>query len=242
MPNQNAVENVHDSLYDSYIQPTGRLVGYATEQVLREHWRYFCSRRTDCATLLGEMPARADAARIVTEWLACHRAALVRTVRGWCSEATRPWVDDVVQELFVVLRASLERYFDPQRGSIPIWVAMLVRRIMGRWSRAAEPVGGLEPDEIEALDKSPEEVVGEREQIARATAARATLPGRDALVLQLGFLESADHHQVGRQLGLSHSNAKVSRFRALGRLRAALQQAGRRHPSAAATDAPRAVA
>jgi len=150
-----------------------------------------------------------------------HATEVACTVRRMTSGH---YVDDVVQEVFLLLWRAPER-FNPGRGSLAAYLAMLARsktidvlRTEGAWQRrhlkhGPERTSGPEVEDL-ALDR-----VG----VADLQSALRALPMSERVAIELAFFGGYTYQQVAAQLEEPEGTIK-SRIRAgLRRLEAALR-------------------
>jgi RNA polymerase sigma-70 factor, ECF subfamily len=125
--------------------------------------------------------------------------------------------EDVVQDVFVTIWRNPDK-FDPERGSLPGYVAMMARsravdRMRSRQARdaAVERLGRR--DERDAVSESPADAVLRRDEGTRALQALADLPAaqREAVLLAYGrdlsAAELAD--AAGVPLGTAKSRLRL---------------------------------
>jgi RNA polymerase sigma-70 factor, ECF subfamily len=143
--------------------------------------------------------------------------------------------EDVVQDVFTALWRDPSK-FDPRRGSLPAYLAMMARsRAVDRVrSRAAGVAAverlGVRDAEREGAEESPAERVGRRDQAGRVLAAVGELPPaqRDAVLLAYG--RGLTTAELARAAGVPLGTAKSRLRLGLKRTREALGAA----PDAAA--------
>jgi len=167
----------------------------------------------------------------------------------------RSLAEEVVQETFLALwdRAEL---FDPDRGTLTVWLASIARhRAIDRFRAAgrripAAPFSSLvdeTPDAPATLDRligtsrplaggaaelGPDEVITRRESQALIVAAVHELPDAERQVILLAYRDGLSQSEIAERLGWPLGTVKTRSRRALGRLRAALAEADRQSGSA----------
>ena len=153
-----------------------------------------------------------------------HQARAARVAFGICGSTQE--AEDAVQEAFVKAHAALHRV----RPDLPLrpWMMQIVantarnrRRSIGRReraherARAAEPVPFAGPAEETALAQ-----LGDRP----LWAALERLSARDRRVLALRYLAELSEAETAAALGVAAGTVKSRTSRALGRLRAILEE------------------
>ena len=149
--------------------------------------------------------------------------------------------EDVVQDVFTTLWRHPDK-FDPQRGSLPGYVAMMaasraVDRMRSRnaGSAAADRLAVLDAQREQGVE-SPEDAVMRRHEAGRVLAAVAELPAaqRDAVLLAYGRgLSTAEIAKAaGVPLGTAKSRLRqgLQRTRQASRARIARRRAARPRP------------
>jgi RNA polymerase sigma-70 factor (ECF subfamily) len=126
--------------------------------------------------------------------------------------ASREDAEDVVQEVFVDLWRSADR-FDPQVAEEITFVAMIARRrVIDRLRRGAE---GPDPAGDAAVDGRLE--LGEQARLADAQLAQ--LKPEEQQVLRLSIYDSLSHSAIAEQTGLPLGTVKSHIRRGLDSLR-----------------------
>lgn len=132
--------------------------------------------------------------------------------------------EDATQEVFLDLWRSAAR-FDPQRGSEPLFVAMIARR------RLIDRLRSMRPrldNEIAGLDEWTQQVPldGARaDRAAEAAIARAvleTLPVEQRRVIDLSIVHGLSHAEIASQVGMPLGTVKTLVRRGLIKVRQAL--------------------
>jgi RNA polymerase sigma-70 factor, ECF subfamily len=141
---------------------------------------------------------------------------LARRVRGIALRLlARPAeADDVVQETFVEVWRSADRY-DPARGSLATWVSTIAhRRAVDRLRRpATRPLGEEIGGALVASSSSPQENVAEGEVRARVTRALSALPPEQREPIELMYYRGLSQSESAELLGVALGTLK-SRVRA----------------------------
>jgi len=141
-----------------------------------------------------------------------HATQVAHTVRR---TAGRRFVDDVVQEVFLLLWRAPER-FHPERGSLAAYLVCLTRgraidalRSDAAWHRRQRDHGyGSEVADEEEV----EAVVLARVSAGELQSALSALPMSERVVIELAFFGGYSYRQVAVQLGQPEGTVK-SRIR-----------------------------
>ncbi len=119
---------------------------------------------------------------------------------------TRADAEDAAQDVFLHLWRNA-RHFDPARGSEPVFIATLARRVLisrfrGRQRRPQEVSSEAAPEEASSTGPPEAETCAEA---AIAAAALAQLPAEQQQVIGLAVLQGLSHSEIaaltGRPLG-----------------------------------------
>lgn len=142
--------------------------------------------------------------------------------------------EDVVQEIFIDLWKSAERY-DPGTASEPTFVAMIARRRLidlrrrvGRRGESAELPEGLEY-EGESHDRRVETL----DEAARAQVAMAELRPEQQRVLKMAVYDGLSHQEIASATGMPLGTVKTHARRGLMRVRELLGASGPDAPAGA---------
>ena len=186
------------------------------------------------------------------EWMEGHDAAVVAQVLGGNRDAYRALVErhsravfrlayrmmgneqdaeDVVQETFLKAYRSLKNF--EERSTFSTWLyritsncALDLLRKRQRHEQKREPVP-LEESEVVAQmpagDPTPDRLALSAELSRQMTAAMSELSPMERAAFVLRHHEGHSIAEIGRQLGLEPSATKNSIFRAVQKLRRALQ-------------------
>jgi RNA polymerase sigma-70 factor (ECF subfamily) len=147
--------------------------------------------------------------------------------------------DEAVQDAFVKAYTHIASF---QRSlSFEIWFTRILingcldrqkaRTRRSRWMLPAADVGRRDQNAIEhasrQADRSPEQILLAREWRDHVAGAVKRLPGRQRLVFLLCHYADYSTREVAEITGLNESTVRVHLFRAIRKLRAAME--GRRH-------------
>ena len=149
--------------------------------------------------------------------------------------------DEAVQDAFVKAFTHIESF--QRELSFEVWFTRILingcldrRKVQSRrarWLVSAADVGQHDQATFERasrpLDRSPEEMLIAREWRHRLAAAVRRLPGRQRLVFLLCHYEEHSTRDVAEMIGLNESTVRVHLFRAVRKLRTAMEE--RRHAS-----------
>ncbi|HEY2705159.1 MAG TPA: sigma-70 family RNA polymerase sigma factor [Candidatus Dormibacteraeota bacterium] len=132
--------------------------------------------------------------------------------------------EDLTHETFTRALAAYERVH-PDPATVRSWLLAIARNLStdhhrhrGRWRRLLH---GLEA--VAAARSDVETVAQQRADLARATAALATLGRRDRQLIGLRVAADLSYREIAEVMGTSEQVVKVATFRALTRLRARLE-------------------
>ncbi|MGE3171256.1 MAG: RNA polymerase sigma factor [Planctomycetota bacterium] len=134
--------------------------------------------------------------------------------------------EDLVQEIWLRVVASLERY-EPQRASFRSWVfgiaartlAENLRRLAVRRREGVGEAGGVAPDELPLAVTSMVRGVARAEELKRLSELIAALPAPDRQLLLWRGLEGLPHGEVATRLCVSPEAAEIRWRRLVSRLR-----------------------
>ncbi len=137
---------------------------------------------------------------------------------------TRSDADDAVQEVFVRLWRTADRY-DPKRAALVTWVMLISRRhLVDRLRRARARVRAGVLDERQSQGASPQTSTGESsmerdERFAALMERVAKLPELQRTVVTRAYLGGQTLRQIGEELNTPIGTIKSALSRALVRLR-----------------------
>ncbi len=136
---------------------------------------------------------------------------------------TRAEAEDAVQEVFVRLWQTADRY-DPRRAKLVTWVMLIARRhLIDRLRRAAvrPPAGILESDDVRGPDSDadPGQQPQDRERNARLMSRLKELPDLQREVIQRAYLQGFTLREISEQLDAPLGTIKSALSRGLARLR-----------------------
>ncbi|MBW3643656.1 MAG: sigma-70 family RNA polymerase sigma factor [Actinobacteria bacterium] len=126
---------------------------------------------------------------------------------------------DVAQEVFLQAWAS-PAAFDPERGSMRVWLGLLTQTPAVRWvrGREAEARKAQRQRTERYLAAGPDEVASAEISPHRARAALQRLPPQQRRALELAYLGDLTCRQVATELGIPEATAKSRVRLALGHL------------------------
>jgi RNA polymerase sigma-70 factor (ECF subfamily) len=135
---------------------------------------------------------------------------------------TQPEAEDAVQEIFVRLWQTADR-FDPERAKLVTWVMLIARRhlIDQLRRKSVRPKStGLEQDALQALPQAPVKFPGHRqEQSVTIERCLADLPELQRIVIERSYLQGFTLREVSRQLDAPLGTVKSALSRGLQKLR-----------------------
>jgi RNA polymerase sigma-70 factor (ECF subfamily) len=137
---------------------------------------------------------------------------------------TRAEADDAVQEVFVRLWKTAERY-DDNRAALVTWVMLIARRHLVdklRRNKARLKPGSLDQPHTANLPSDEQRLAGRLEQDERMAALMkriSTLPELQRTVVVRAYLGGQTLRQIGDELGTPLGTIKSALSRALVRLR-----------------------
>lgn len=176
----------------------------------------------------GELTALALAGRqeAYRALLARHREPIFRSVRASVGDPTEAL--DVTQEVFISAFAALSRY-DPDRPFIA-WLRRIALNKCRDWARRravrsfftrAAPLD--ESFAIADPAASPEIELADRAELARASAAIATLPSRLRETLLLRTVSGLTQSEAADILGVTEKTVETRLYRARSKLKLLLE-------------------
>jgi RNA polymerase sigma-70 factor, ECF subfamily len=137
--------------------------------------------------------------------------------------------EDLVQDLFLKVWTRA-RHFDPERGSLGVWILAIARNIAIDHLRSADVRAWTRTRQIEETQDSPSlQVAGPESTIHDVTTIRALLPYlslRQKQVLEMAYFEGLSQSEIAAKLHEPLGSVKSWVRSGLSRLREALQKAG----------------
>jgi RNA polymerase sigma-70 factor, ECF subfamily len=141
-----------------------------------------------------------------------YHAPIFRVVRAQLGEGA----DDAVAETFVRAWASLHRYRDT---GVPFvgWLYGIARNVVGDEFRRRR--------RVEPTDRVPDQMIGSAvdDELSLA-AAIARLPAEQRAVVELKFIVGLSNAEIAAALGITPGAVNSKQWRALGRLKRALEE------------------
>lgn len=139
--------------------------------------------------------------------------------------------DDVVQETFISVWRSIERY-DPKRASVRTWLMRIVHRRaidglrsqMVHLKRRADGEGVAES--IEAKDPTPDNVAVSRDESSTVHGALDELPQDQRKVIELAYFNGFTHSEISEMLDVPLGTIKGRMRLGLEKMRASLEDSG----------------
>ncbi len=136
---------------------------------------------------------------------------------------------DVCQEVFVTLWQRPDR-FDPDRGSLRTWLAVLARRrsidvLRQRGRRASREERGA-PGSVACAPPDIEEAAAAMLEGERLRRALAELPAEQRTAVELAFLDGLTHREIAARLQLPEGTVKSRVRLGLARLARLLRPEG----------------
>jgi RNA polymerase sigma-70 factor (ECF subfamily) len=136
--------------------------------------------------------------------------------------------EDVVQESFIRAYRQIGRF--EERSNFRTWLYRIVVNcamdaLRARKSRREERGAGVDelPDVLETADPSPERLARSAEIRRRVESSLTGLTAQERVAFALRHYEGCSIDEIGRMLGLQKSAAKHAVFRAVRKLRLALE-------------------
>ena len=187
------------------------------------------ARRVKAAVLAGQ---RDQAREAFADLVTAHQRQANRLALYLLRDATE--ADEAVQDAFVKVFTHITSY----REDLPFeaWFTRILantcrdrqkaRRRRGRWEVVGldrHPEFGPRVEAAPTTALNPEESLLEAERRRALMKAIDTLPGRQRTVLLLCHIEGQSPREVGEITGLNESTVRVHLFRAMRKLRIALE-------------------
>ena len=109
--------------------------------------------------------------------------------------------EEILQDIFYQLWRTAAR-FDASRGSLPGWLVVIARNRAISRLRKHNPAGGEEIGENSVvLPLNLENLVAQREMLARVKGPLEALPREQRAVLELAYFEGMTHSEIARHTG-----------------------------------------
>jgi len=176
---------------------------------------------TDARELVQEgSPPSAEA--LCREWYEAHGRAVYSYARFHLPSADQ--AEDLTADVFLRAVRAADR-FDPARASARTWLLRIARNALTDHLRRERrrrqvPIGDLRDLRSEA--PSPEERLLWEEKVARLLAAVSGLPAADREIIGLRYGSGLGTAELAAILGVREAAARTRLWRALARLRRAL--------------------
>jgi RNA polymerase sigma-70 factor (ECF subfamily) len=173
-------------------------------------------------------------------WLARHVLPVEPALRAWL--ARRPHgraqgrleIDDVVQETYAILAAlpEVEHIQDVRSYTFQVAKTVILRALRRSQVVAFEALA--EADSLEAPDPQPlpETVLADRQELGRAAALIAALPGKCREAFTLRKVHGLSQREVARQMGISENTVEKHVGKAIAVLMRAMGRGGKRRLAA----------
>lgn len=148
-----------------------------------------------------------------------HAAALWRYARSRLP--TDADAEDVTSDVFARAMRSTHTY-DPLKGSSRAWLTGIAHHAVGDWWRRHKPEDpfGEVPDAVAADDPLAESL--RTEQVGEVREMLAILSEREREAISLRFAAELTSTEIGEQLGISSTAARMLVHRAVTKLRGVL--------------------
>lgn len=148
-----------------------------------------------------------------------HAPRLVQFLRR--QVGSRADAEDVAQNTFIAIHRNLARY-DPSRAFVT-WMFFIARNKARDHHRRRAVMNWIGLEDREALlpadTPDPEQVTGDKAELARAGAVLNTLPEGLRTPLLLSAVEGLSLAEIGAVMGISSKAAEVRVYRARKRLK-----------------------
>ncbi len=131
---------------------------------------------------------------------------------------------DLTAQVFEQVMRSLPSY-DAQRVPVAVWVFSIARHVVTDWQRKQYLRRFIPWDDIShrsSGETGPEQLAIERDERRHLRQALRGLSNRERDIIGLRFSSGLTNRAIARMIGLSESNVAVILFRALRKLRQAL--------------------
>ena len=137
--------------------------------------------------------------------------------------ASAAQAEDLAQETLLAVWRKADS-FDPTRAGAATWVFTIARNLRIdaiRKERLIEP--GEPSEDMPSGDPRADTIIETAQAERSLRAALAGLPEEQAMLLRLSFFEDHAHGDISERLGMPLGTVKSKLRRAIGRLRAALE-------------------
>jgi len=137
--------------------------------------------------------------------------------------------EEILQDIFYQLWRNAAR-FEPSRGSLGAWLAVIARHRAISRLRRHNPAAG--DPLFEGAIASPfnfETAIAQRQLLGRVKGAMESLPAEQRVALELAYFEGMTHSEIARHTGDPLGTVKTRLRSALGTLKRTL------HPQTAST-------
>jgi RNA polymerase sigma-70 factor (ECF subfamily) len=174
----------------------------------------------------SQSPGISEAEGRCNAWYASYGQAVYSYVRFHLTSADA--AEDVTAETFLKAFQAASR-FDPGAGAARTWLFRIAQNTLRDHLRRARvrrhvPLGAMR--DLVCQAPSPEERLLWEEQVARLLDAVADLPERDREIVSLRYGSDLDTSAVAEVLGIHEAAVRTRLWRALGRLREAMEERG----------------
>lgn len=171
-------------------------------------------------------PGTSGAEERCRTWYTSYGQAVYSYVRFHLTSADA--ADDVTAETFLKAFQAADRY-DPALGEARTWLFRIAQNTLRDHLRRTRvrrhlPLGLMR--DLVCQAPSPEERLLWEEQVARLLDAVADLPERDREIVSLRYGSDLDTSAVAEVLGIREAAVRTRLWRALGRLRDAMEERG----------------
>lgn len=186
-----------------------------------ERERIFGPEQLDDATLMAAIVENPRDTELVRELYDRFSSAVYSWVRKLTRDPVRS--EDLVQEIFLRAWQRASTY-DPSRGPVGAWLYGIARNCVADWLRRNREQVGLPEQELarRSTDVDLEAVwIG-----GIVAAALKTLSPEHRQVLELAYFEHLTQREIAEKLGIPVGTVKSRTFKALRRMKDALEKAG----------------
>jgi len=163
-------------------------------------------------------------------WLARHVLPVEPALRGWLAKRPKSGldIDDIVQETYAVLAGldQVDHIQNPRTYTFQVAKSVILqalRRSQVVAFQTLAEVDGLEPPDDQP---SPEQIVGDRQELARTAALIAGLPARCREAFTLRKVAGLSQRDVAHRMGVSENTVEKHVGKAIGLLMIAMGRGG----------------